>query len=295
MRHRLAWVAAWATTAVAGCVSSFQDVAAVAKPHSKQFRHSVPPPALQPDTVVVQQLRIDRPDGDPALSDRLWRAADDHFLDAEQKAELARHGLRAAKLPEPTPAEFLALLDDRHPAGSSNQMLAGHPFRIELTGIVPEHTLFRCADGALRGETLRQVQGYLLATPMLAAGDRVKLAVEPRLELGEPRPQTAPGAGLQALEWQLEREAMEFPELRLTAELANGQCLLVGPLPEAANTLGGLLFRKRKENQTLSGVVVIRVLRPSADERFRAGLPDDSFGGSAARFRTPAAAAARSE
>ncbi len=291
--------AAMALACAAGCVSSIGDVAAVGNSGSWKVRKGLPPPPVLPDTVIVQQRRLERPEGDADLQDRLWRAADDHFLGAELKAELARHGLRAAKLPDPPPPELLALLaapeGSASPAsqGTSNRMLAGQPFKIEMTPVIPEHTLFECVDGALRGERLRQVQGYLVATPALGSGNRVRLAVEPRLEAGEAQPK--PLANLNGLDWKFDREGRDFPALALRAELASGEYLIVGPLPEAATTLGGLLFRRAAATQTTWGVLLIRVLRPTADEQFHAGLPDDGFQGTAARLRTPAAAAARGE
>ena len=278
----------------AGCVGGPRDLATAA-PSSFKPRRRIAAPALQPDTVVVQQLRIDRPEHDPAMVDRLWRSADDRFLNPELRAELARQGLRVGRLPDPPPAALIELLDEQGPNGTSNQMLAGHPVKIEMTAVQAERQLFRVVEGALRGETLRNAQGYLLATPALAGDRRVRLTLEPRMEMGEPQPRPLAGASLGAMEWRFDRETREFPELRVEAELGSGEYLVVGPLDDRDSALGGMLFRKTKNNVATTSVLVLRVVRPTPEEQFLAGQPDPQFGGGALRQRTPAASAVRGD
>jgi hypothetical protein len=236
-------------------------------------------PTVTPELVAVQYLRIDREVGNRELNDTLWKSGDESFIDPKSRTALAENGLRIAKFTGNSDPTLLGLVKDgnKKKEGASYQTQAGSAVKIELTEVVPKWSFFTIKDDRAGGETLESVQGYLSVVPHLLGENRVTLRLTPQVEFGEAKRNTVPLPSLNGFEVKVERESRILDDLRWKVDLAAGDVLVVGGLPDRKGTIGRMMFVKEKDGKQIQSVLIIRALRPSRDDLFEQGFDVDDF------------------
>jgi len=236
-------------------------------------------PAISPELVAVQYLRIDRDLGDGVLNDGLWRSGDESFLEPKFRAALASNGLRVAKFTGNSDPALLGLVKDsnKRKEGASYQTQAGSAVKIELSDVVPKWSFFTIKDDRAGGETLESVQAYVSVVPHLLGENRVTLRLTPLVEFGEAKRNTTPAANLSGFEVKVERESRVLDDLKLQVDLSPGDVIVVGCHAERKGTAGRLMFVREKDGKQIQSVLVIRALRPSRDDLFEQGFDVNDF------------------
>jgi hypothetical protein len=236
-------------------------------------------PAISPEVVAVQYIRIDREVGDLDINERVWKGGDESFLEPQLHNALAANGLRVARFTGNMDSTLLALLKDgnKKKEGFSYQTQAGSPVKIEMTDVVPKWSFFTVKDDRAGGETLENVQGYLSVTPHLQGDSRVTLASLPIVEFGEAKRNTKPAANLTGFEVKVERESRVLNDLKWSAELGSGDVLVVGGAADRNGTVGKMMFVREKDGRKIQSLLIVRALRPSRDDLFEQGFDVNDF------------------
>jgi hypothetical protein len=236
-------------------------------------------PAISPELVAVQYLRVDREVGNPVLNDQLWKSGDESFLEPKFRAALANNGLRVAKFTGNSDPALLGLVKDgnKRKEGASYQTQAGSAVKIELSEVVPKWSFFTIKDGRAGGETLEGVQAYLSVVPHLLGENRVTMRLTPQVEFGEAKRNATPAPNLTGFEIKVERESRILDDLKWSVDLAAGDVIVVGCHPDRKGTVGRLMFVREKDGKQIQSVLVIRALRPSRDDLFEQGFDVNDF------------------
>jgi hypothetical protein len=262
-----------------GCLPTWSD-ASRATGAGRWNRFKPPaPPALTPETVILQYIKIEREIGNVGLDDTIWREGDDQFLPPNLRAELSRNGIRCARFGGELGSEMLALLENSNERneGRSHQLVAGTMVKMQLTEPLPRVQLFSFSSGSPKGETLENAQGFLHVTPTLAAGGKILLAMTPQIDYGERMRTPAVAQNLTGLELKTERPCRAFNELRIETAVSSGDFLLFGCIADRAGTFGGDCFLREKDGKKLQAVLLVRALRPKREDLFQAGFETNDF------------------
>lgn len=235
-------------------------------------------PGAAPDIVEVHYIFLEREVGDSLLNQEIWAEADEHAIPLDQKAQLADNGLRVAKLGAHLSSEMLRLLEKgASTGGRRHQSHSGALAKLQTTESIENLQLFAILGGQPRGEEIKQAQGYLYVTPSVAEGDAVKVSVAPEIEFGERKNRRMPAADLSGWVIRADRDSRSFPELRVDLELASGEYMLIGCLPEKKGTIGWHFFTRTYDMHQFQTVVLIRAVRPSREELYTSGYDFDDF------------------
>jgi hypothetical protein len=273
MRHSLAL----AMIFVGGCMGGLYD-RGVVDDGARANRFKPQPPPVTPESLLVQCQFVERPEGDPAINEMVWRSADEQILSPRFRTELSRNGLRVAKLSAQLGPEMLALLEnEKKKDGNSHQVLAGTKVKIEMTPVAPRWNLFTFQDGVPKGENIERAQGFMLATPSLSGAARVHLSLTPDIEFGDETRKFTVGNRLSGLDMLASRPTRVFDDLKIDLDLASGEFLLIGCHPSPKGTLGQLLLTRKNGDAGTQRLLVVRVIRPSREELYQAGYDVNQF------------------
>jgi hypothetical protein len=236
-------------------------------------------PPLTPEAVIVQYIRVERDASDPAIGEKLWRSGSDQFLPPKLRSDLAKNGLRVARLGEHLDPAMLELVKGGgdKAKGQNFQTKAGEKIKFEMTDVIPEWNFFRFRDDAPVGEKLEKVQGYLSVVPSLKGEREILLSLLPTVEFGETRRFGTPAANLSGLELKVEREHRTLADLKIEVALASGEVLMIGGFAEQTGTLGHAMFTRDADGKAKRSVALLRTIRPSKEDLFQSGFDVNDF------------------
>lgn len=219
------------------------------------------PPRMHADSVVLEISFVRFPLGQAALNDALWEEIDEQQVATDTRQALTAQAFRAGVLAGYLPPSLQELLgDDTTPTeGMETTLVSFEPEskvttkhvqlrsgkRLELLASenYPRLTLLESRpDGTLAGRDFEKADCRFTLTPKPLADGRVRLALVPELQHGDARPQltTKPDMGLMVFEST--RPKRVFEELRLEADLAPGEILVLGAAPDQSGSLGAHFF-----------------------------------------------------
>lgn len=219
------------------------------------------PPKMHADSVVLEISFVRFPLGQPSLNAPLWEEIDEQQISTGARQALTQQAFRAGVFAGYLPAPLQELLgDDVAPVQGMEatlvsfepdskvttkhvQLRAGKKLELLASETYPRLTLLEPRpDGTLAGRDYEQADCRLSLTPQPLADGRVRLTLIPELQYGDARPQltTKPEMGLMVFESS--RPKRVFEELRVTADLAPGEVLVLGTAPDQSGSLGAHFF-----------------------------------------------------
>ena len=217
-----------------------------------------------PDAVVVMTALIDRPGGDPYLTDGLWPAADKP-IPHETAALLAENGIRVGIISGIPPAEFSALItsDKATTARRLNLRRLNEPKVLPVIGPVEalEYAVLPGLKADRLGVSLAGAECGFEVTPAAATADRVELRLKPQVQHGPRQSWIKAAADGSGFAWDSHKPLEDYPTLACTVTVAKGDYLIVGATDKPAGTLGEAFFFAKEPGRVRQRVLVIRASR----------------------------------
>jgi len=257
-----------------------------------------PPPGTSPlkpielagDGAELEVIFIRFPAKDPALGPPLWNQIDETAIPSSLRRELATNGLRTGLIGGPLPevlARRIATADDQAtPAAASAKISSepivrrwrvqahrGRPTKIVASPVYEQLPLLTREEGQIRGQTYSQAQGLFLVEVDPQADGRVHIGLAPQIEYGESRQQWTGEDGVFRL--QSGKPKRIFDLLKLDANLASGQTLVISCLPDRPGSLGHYLFTEPAAEGLEQKLLLLRLADTKYDDLFsKATRPD---------------------
>jgi hypothetical protein len=227
-----------------------------------------------PDAVVLMTALIDRPGGDPYLTEGLWSAVDKP-LPHETAALLAENGIRIGVISGIPPAEFSALVTSEKAttARRLNLRRLNEPRVLPVLGPVDalEYSVLTGLKSDRVGVTVGGAECGFEVTPTAATADRVALMLKPQVQHGPRQSWIRAAADGSGFAWDSRKPIEDYPTLTGTVTVTKGDYLLVGATDKPRGTLGEAFFFAKEPGRVRQRVLVIRASRGGAAD---SGLAD---------------------
>ena len=213
---------------------------------------------------------------DQRFAEALWQSVEEDRLPVEVRRALADQGLRAGVVGGSPSSELMELLNPNGTTPQANDqsmLLAAKPpkvtrrlkqiglsqrLELQATDSARPFTLLENENHQLVGRQYPDAQGIYAFQAVSRNGDRVEMELIPELHHGQPHMQyRTPGQGM--IVQQLARDAEGFDNLRIAAELAPGEMLVVTSLPDSEHRLGGLFHHTEVETFTEQKYLLVRL------------------------------------
>src|SRR5262245_2161173 len=226
------------------------------------------------DAVVLMTALIDRPGGDPYLTDGLWAAADKP-LPHETAALLSENGLRVGVITGIPPAEFSALVtsDRATTARRLNLRRMNEPKIVPVLGPVEalEYSVLPGLKADRVGVSVGGAECGFEVTPTTATADRVTLTIKPQVQHGPRQSWLKTAADGTGFAWDTRKPLEDYPALSCSVTIGRGDFLVIGATDKPAGTLGEAFFFAKEPGRVRQRVLVIRASRGGPDD---AGVAD---------------------
>jgi hypothetical protein len=217
-----------------------------------------------PDAVVLMTALIDRPGGDPYLTDGLWTAADKP-LPHETAALLAENGIRVGVVSGIPPAEFSALVSSEKATTGRRMNLRrlNEPKVLPVNGPVDavEYTVLTGLKADRVGVAVDGAECGFEVTPAAATADRVDLTLKPQVQHGPRQSWIKAATDGSGFAWDNRKPLEDYSTLSCTVTVAKGDYLVVGATDKPTGTLGEAFFFVKEPGRVRQRVLVIRASR----------------------------------
>jgi hypothetical protein len=254
-------------------------------PSETALERLMQPMATSPDSVTLEIFLARIPAEQDQQAEALWGQVDEQIFDANLRRQLVANGLRAGVVGSPPPEELskLLLLQSEAPAASTGrvitaesatprvtrrvvQMHRGDQRPIQVSEPRDEATVLIVSEaGRVGGKPLPNVHGVYNLQAEAIPGQRVHLRLTPELDYGEMRMRYSGGEqGIMLKNLAQEREI--FERLALNADLAAGELLVLGCLPDDKSSLGGVMHAAGHAGHDERKLVVLRLLEVPPSE-----------------------------
>ncbi len=263
MRHGLALGIVLCSGLLLGCFSP--------QPSKTLSQYSSPPPFEGPTGANVVTLRvvvIERPIGDFALNEEIWKLADEQSLDLEHKILLHENGFRMGQFGSCPPPSLRDLLESDRSCLNPEEiyMRAGNP-RTVLLGPSQSPCSFQLvSSGQATPVELDQAQCQLQIVPTLTRDGRIRLQFTPCIKHGQPAmtpgPVKDPGG---TLRWEMEcRQPLEtYTHLSWHQTVSDSDWVVVGTWLDRKGTLGQRCFLETEAPPPVQRLLALRTFRAS--------------------------------
>jgi hypothetical protein len=242
------------------------------------------PVTTSPESVTLEVWEARVPFDQDQTAEAVWQHVDEQCLDADLRRRLVANGLRAGVLNGALPDELADLLglQGEMPKDSDERLVTPgmatprvtrrvvqvnrqEQRTIQATDVRDEAVVLLSDGGGVRGQTYRQVEGRYELRAESAPGQRIAVRMIPELHHGELRNRYS-GSDQGILLMTPSRERAPFEELTLGVQLAAGDALVLGCLPESDSTLGGLLHTISANGRRERKYILIRALEAPPSE-----------------------------
>lgn len=237
-----------------------------------------------PDSLTLEIFQVRIPADDPQLSDQLWTAVDEQRLDLSVRRNLVRNGFRAGVLGGTMP-DFLARqlrLQSEMPEHETDRVITEDSASPQVVRRVLQLSQNKQAtvqaaelrdrvnvlingDDGLQGHSYEQVEAVYTLRADSAPGQRVALRLTPELHHGELRNRYA-GSDQGIFLVTPSRERQAYDQLTMSTELAAGELLVVGCLPDASGSLGRVFHGVDLAGPAEQKLVLVRLLQVPPSE-----------------------------
>jgi hypothetical protein len=242
------------------------------------------PVATSPESVTLEIFEVRIPGDQDQQAEAIWQQIDEQCFDADLRNRLLANGLRAGILGGTPPDELSNLLGlkSEMPEESGERIIAPNaavprvrrrvvqvnrlePRTIQASDLHEEAEVLLNENGRISGRTFHPVEGRYELWAEAVPGQRVAVRLAPELHHGDLANRYS-GTDQGAYLIIPSRERLAFADLGMKAELSPGELLVVGCLPEAKATLGGLLHTVASQGRNERQFILIRVLEAPASE-----------------------------
>lgn len=205
---------------------------------------------IEPKKCALRVAILERPLGDPALNEALWRAVDEQSIAPAARAALQANGLRMGRITGDIPTELEAVLDA--PPPNKVEPVSFHLDEAEQTLVsvcepAEQITILLNRDGRVFGKDFDDAGGFFRVTPQHHDGAAVSLRLTPEIHYGPIQ------RSFQAIQQPNNFAPQQFKIndgqreeiLRdLTAELVlePGQVAVIGCMPDRERSLGSFFL-----------------------------------------------------
>jgi hypothetical protein len=232
----------------------------------------------------------------PALNEELWRGVDETAIPAEVRRALVRNGLRAGIISGVlTPALESALIGQSQAAvptsqshthrGTAGQLerapfvsrrtvhaLAGQRSEFLASGVYERLPLLIRDGGEARGKTYDKAQCVVAATATPLGDERVRIAIVPEVQYGDPRQQFRGGEdGM----WRIDaaRPRVALDNMAFDVVLSPGQAVVLASRTDRPGSAGHYFFTEPVDGQLEQKLMLIRFDGTKYDSLLSKELP----------------------
>lgn len=254
------------------------------KPPNQALETLLKPVSTSSESVALEIFQARIPLDQEASADALWERIDEQEFDAELRRRLVANGLRAGVVGGALPEDLAKLLelDGEAAAASDTQLITDQsavprvtrrvvqvkrkePVSIQVSDLRDEAQVLLSHDGSFGGKTFRQMQGVYSLQAETIPGQRVKVRLTPELHHGDLKQRYA--GGQQGIFMSIpSREREVFSELAMDATLAPGELLVLGCLPAAKTSLGGVFHTATAAGKDERKLILVRLLQVPPSE-----------------------------
>jgi hypothetical protein len=248
------------------------------KPPETALNQLLQPIKTSPDSVTLEIFHARIPIDKEATADAIWDHIDEQRFEPELRSQLVANGLRAGVVGATPPeaiSDLLALQSDA-PETSAVRVIDGKSavprvtrqvkqlnrldeMTIQVSDVRDQADVLVNKDGVMGGKTFTQVQGVYTLQAEAAPAQRVKVRITPELQHGDLRNRRmGSDQGIFLSTFSREREV--FEQLTMQTELAPGDLLVLGCLPNAKASLGGVFHTANSGGQEERKLIVLRLL-----------------------------------
>lgn len=254
-------------------------------------KSTLPRAQMSADSVVLDLFFVRVPLGDPLANDELWAEADEQQLSAELRLKLANAGFRVGVLgnqippalerlvaeqqkrpvqetpaPQPTGEAAAGLTDQKSIAKFEAeprvmqrhlQLRSGMPSEIIASKERESLVLLESEGDMVGGRSYRKGIGVLQLKSYPQADGRVRIELSPELQHGEPKMEFVDNSG--AWMHDIRRPRRLFPDLKISANLAPGEMLVLTSLPDQSGTLGHHCFTETSTREISQKLLIVRL------------------------------------
>jgi hypothetical protein len=251
----------------------------IIKPSEGALEQLLRPVTTSPDSVTLEIFHARIPADQESAAEALWQQIDEQSFSADLRRQLVANGLRVGVVGSPPPetlSKLLALESEAADASSTRVINEKSALpratrrvvqvnRHEQTSIQASeprdvaHVLIS-DDGRLGGGDFQQVQGMYALEAEAAPGQRVKVRLTPELHHGEMRMRYS-GRDQGIMLKMLSQEREVFQRLAMEAELVPGDLLVLGSLPDAKSSLGGVFHTASAAGREERKLIVLRLMQ----------------------------------
>lgn len=260
------------------------------------------PLQMSPDSVVLDIIFVRLPQQETEEVQQLWDELDEQQLAPALRQRLTRNGFRVGVAGVQMPPSLQKLLDqattpDDLPLQAATppaegpasvtvtdfqsepaltrrhlQLRSGREAEIVASGIYPSLPLLEPdAEGQLSGRRYAKAQGVFTLQAFAEADGRVKLAVRPELQYGEPQQEIRPEAGRWLLQSRRRRRA--FDDLNIETALAPGEILVLAARPDDTGSAGHYFFTEQTSAGLTRKLLLVRLSQTQHNEIYGANEP----------------------
>ena len=275
---RRSWLAGCAAATIALGCQVFD------KPPDKALESLLKPVSTSSDSVAVEIFQARVPLDQDAKAEALWERIDEQKFDPELRRRLVANGLRVGIIGGAIPKDLSDLLelDGAETQASAAQVITDQsavprvtrrvvqakrrePVQIQVSELRNEGQVLLSRDGSFGGKTFRQMQGVYALQAESIPGQRVKVRLTPELHHGDLKQRYA--GSQQGIFMSIpSREREVFDDLSMDATLAPGELLVIGCLPSAKTSLGGVFHTATAAGKDERKLILVRLLQVPPSE-----------------------------
>ena len=237
-----------------------------------------------PESVTLEVFHVRLPDANGELIDGIWQQVDEQQIDATTRSHLVSNGFRAGVLGGALPDELAQALDlqSRMPSSSPVRTITDKTAQprvirrvlqldrqeqatIHASELHEQIELLVSSEGGLHGRTYTQAESVYAMRAELNDGQRIALRLTPEMHHGQLRNRYA-GSDEGIFLFTPSREQEVFDTLEIRTELAPGELLIVGCLPNARGSLGHTFHTSVVQGRTEQKLILVRLLQVPPSE-----------------------------
>jgi hypothetical protein len=275
---RRSWLAGCAAATIALGCQVFD------KPPDRALETLLKPVNTSSDSVALEIFQARIPLDQETKADALWERIDEQKFDAELRRRLVANGLRVGIVGGALPEDLANLLelDGAESEAADSQIITDQsavprvtrrivqakrrdPLQIQVSELRDEAQVLLNREGSFGGKTFRQMQGVYSLQAESIPGQRVKVRLTPELHHGEMKQRYA--GSTQGIFMSIpSREREVFDDLTMDAALAPGELLVIGCLPSAKTSLGGVFHTATAAGKDERKLILVRLLQVPPSE-----------------------------
>lgn len=276
-------------TWLAGCLASACALSlgcqVFVQPPEKALDSLLQPIKASPDSVSLEVFQARIPLDQDKKADAIWEQIDEQKFGADLRRKLVANGLRAGIVGGTLPSDLATLLDVNGPvaAESGAQVITDQSAvprvtrsvvrlkprdsrAIQVSDVRNEAQVMISDNGVLGGRPFRQLQSVYSLQAEPIPGQRAKIRITPELQHGDMKQRYAGSSERGIIMSITSRDREVFEELAMESTLAPGELLVLGCLPDAKTSIGGVFHTASVAGKDERKLIIIRLAQVPPSE-----------------------------